>query len=414
MGNPYTSVTVANYNSNPPSDDGSQTPANRVQWSTHKTKIGDPLKTAIEAVNTNVNAAMAKVIGGAGVISTAISYAVTASDQGKLVKITAAGTITTPDATVVGSPFVFSLLNLHSSAITLDGSGSQLVNGSASLSVAPGDGYQIYTDGTNWFAIGRKTGVLPRGYIDGCTLSNGDGAGAGDQTNDITISAGVCRDSTNAVDITVAAMTKQLDANWSAGTAAGMRNSAAGIADTTYHIYAVAKADGTQDIYAHTSATVATVLTALQAETGGADYVYARRIRSIFRKSAAIVKDIQHGDKVIYTTPPGLSYNNSPGTLDAFTITLDVPLGVQVDAHMHILADVNTVYLSDLNAADLVPSRTASPLATYRSSSTQDISTQVTVRTSTSGTIRGRVLDSGTAPVRIAVIGYTDLRGKDA
>ena len=53
----YTNVTITGYNTSPPPDDGSQTSANRVTWSTIKTKLPDPLKTAIEAIDTNVDAA---------------------------------------------------------------------------------------------------------------------------------------------------------------------------------------------------------------------------------------------------------------------------------------------------------------------------------------------------------------------
>ena len=122
MAAPYTSVTIVGYDSNPPSDDGSQVSTNKVRWSTHKTKHGDPLKTAIESINSNVSAAFAKTVGGAGVTSTAVSYNVTTSDQGKLVRATGSGiTITTPDATTVTSPFVFAFLNNSSGTVTFDG-----------------------------------------------------------------------------------------------------------------------------------------------------------------------------------------------------------------------------------------------------------------------------------------------------
>lgn len=62
MANPYTQVTVANYNQTPPSDDGTVAASNQVNWSKHKTKLTDPLKTAIEAIDTNVNAAFQAVV----------------------------------------------------------------------------------------------------------------------------------------------------------------------------------------------------------------------------------------------------------------------------------------------------------------------------------------------------------------
>lgn len=169
MGNPYSSVSVSGYNSNPPADDGSQVEANRVKWSTIKTKLPDPLKTAIESINTALVAAFPKVIGGGGITSTGISYTVISSDQGKLVRATVAGvTITTPDATSVDDPFVFGVLNNSDGDITLDGSGSQTVDGDATVTIPTGAGLIVFTDGTNWYTSGQsfaRTQVSPQGYL---------------------------------------------------------------------------------------------------------------------------------------------------------------------------------------------------------------------------------------------------------
>lgn len=154
MGDPYTDVSVSGYNSNPPTDDGAETEANRVKWATIKTKLGDPLNTAVAAVNTNVGAAVDKIAGG--ITATATNYTVLAGDQGKTVKVTASATITTPDATSVGSPFVFHVVNLHSAAITLDGSGAQTIDGDATISVPAGGGVTLETDGSNWFTRGQN------------------------------------------------------------------------------------------------------------------------------------------------------------------------------------------------------------------------------------------------------------------
>lgn len=60
--NPYTSVTVSGYNASPPPDDGSTTADNKLEWDKHKTKLGDPLKTAVESVNSNVSTAFGNLI----------------------------------------------------------------------------------------------------------------------------------------------------------------------------------------------------------------------------------------------------------------------------------------------------------------------------------------------------------------
>jgi len=169
MADPYSGVSITGYNSNPPVDDGSATEANRVKWATIKTKLNDPVKTRTDDMDTELIAAFGKMVGGAGLTSTAISYTVLATDQGKLVRATASGiTITTPDATDVDAPFVFAFLNDSTGDVTVDGSGSQTIDGDASVSVPANAGMFLYTDGTNWFTSGQnfqRTLVRPQGYL---------------------------------------------------------------------------------------------------------------------------------------------------------------------------------------------------------------------------------------------------------
>src|SRR5262245_36819466 len=136
MGNPYTSTTVSGYNSNPPPDDGSVSAANRGKWSDVKTKIGDPLNNFAAAINTALVSAFGKIIGGAGISSVGSNYNVVAGDQGKILRVTAAGVVvTTPNAAVVGTPFVFTLLNNSTGDITLDGFDTQTVDGGLTISI---------------------------------------------------------------------------------------------------------------------------------------------------------------------------------------------------------------------------------------------------------------------------------------
>ena len=262
-------------------------------------------------------------------------------------------------------------------------------------------------------------GRLPRGYIDGCTLANGT-----DATNDINIAAGICRNSTNAVNITVAALAgKQLDANWAAGAATGMRNSAAGIADGTYHLYAVAKADGTQDIYAHTSTTVATVITALQAESGGSEYLYARRIGSIVRASGAILAFTQYPGGVFKLITPVKDIEAAaPGT-SAVTHTLSsLPAGIAVEADLSAVVlpgSSGTIYtyFSALTQTDTAPSNSTAPLAQIITIATgaDHRAVPLSIWTNTSAQIRSRQNASGASDVlRIVSNGWTDPRGVDA
>lgn len=69
MSNPYDSQTIANYNIDPPPDDGSEIASNQVKWATQKGKLSDPIKTLSEGINTETLAAFAELDARFGVIS---------------------------------------------------------------------------------------------------------------------------------------------------------------------------------------------------------------------------------------------------------------------------------------------------------------------------------------------------------
>lgn len=160
----YPGTSVSGYNSNPPPDDGSTGSTNLITWNTDvKGKIGDPLNTFASSVDSNITSAFGKTLDGAAILAEGINYQVQAGDQGKLVKATASGiTITTPDATAVGAPFMFAVNNQSSGIITLAGANpgvQQTVDGSNSQTIAQGGSCIVKTDGSNWFTIGLKPGT---------------------------------------------------------------------------------------------------------------------------------------------------------------------------------------------------------------------------------------------------------------
>lgn len=254
-----------------------------------------------------------------------------------------------------------------------------------------------------------------KGYLYDCTLANN----GSDATNDIDIAAGVTFDDITLKFITVAAMTKRLDANWSAGTGNGMRYSGAAITNTTYHLWAVSTAGGTQDIYADPSAVRATVLGHLQAETGGASYVNARRIGSIVRAGGTIRPFKQLGDEFTWDVPAS-DFNAGIGST-AVTITLTVPTGVVVQARMNVAMQFGNVsggdkfmLLTALDQPNTAPSATAFTVAGYMDGAIDGGSSggYAVIKTNTSGQIRGRdgVVNDFTS--RIVTYGYIDTRGR--
>ncbi len=149
----YTKPTISGYNSSPPSDDGSETEANEIKWSKHKTKLTDPIKALVDAINTAVNTAFTKVFGNA---VTAISSAtnLATSHQGKFIKSTNATTLTLLAGGTAGSNFIFAFYNADSSNNLTLGRNSMNINGAASnLTVLPGEGGIGQCDGTDWWVV---------------------------------------------------------------------------------------------------------------------------------------------------------------------------------------------------------------------------------------------------------------------
>lgn len=178
MGNPFTEVSISGYNSNPPSDDGSQTPENKITWSKVKEKLGDPLKTVVENLNTSANTAFGIVAGGVNVQTD--SYTILSTDQNKIVVLTGGSTVTLLPADEAGTPFLVTIVNLTGSSITLEPDGSETIDAETSITIPDKMGLTVDTDGSNWFSRGQNykqvydgpTSLIrpPEGYL---TLTSG-------------------------------------------------------------------------------------------------------------------------------------------------------------------------------------------------------------------------------------------------
>lgn len=346
--------------------------------------------------------------------------AVTLGDDGNYFDITGTTAITSIATKGVGT-----VVKLHfDGALTLTYDATALVlPGAGNITTAAGDEAEFIEYATgDWRLVNyQSSGLspisvpLPRSYIDGCALANN----STDATNDIDIAAGVCRDSTNAFNITVAAMTKRLDANWAEGTTQGYRDSSASIANATYHVYAVAKADGTQDFYATTQETAAGALTNLQAETGGASYAYARRIGSILRESLAIVTFVQNGDDFMRKVP---SQDYTGGwNATAGSVTLKVPVGIKMrskiaaeitDTNAHNYLYIYDPALGDQAASATIFSSSTNGAVTGGFSSTTSGAATFDIWTNTSAQVKA-VATSAVDGFVVVTLGWTDPRGKN-
>ena len=277
--------------------------------------------------------------------------------------------------------------------LLLDGSGlggTEVVNGRV---LTPGTHMQFTDDGPgNALTINAS---MPRGYLAGLKLSNN----AGDATNDIDIAVGACRSFDNTTDLFLAsALTKQLDADWAAGTNAGMRVGA--IANGTWHIYLFQRSGGAYDITAEQT------LTPTLAD-GGTKY---RRIGSILRSGGAIVAFTQFGDE-FWNTTPAVDLNTTAPATTVQTLTLSVPDLINVIAIMRWRVSTATlVYVKPTTATDAAPSGAGGPGV-----SAGNVAAAVTalrIPTNTTRQINYRA-SATTGTIMAITDGWVDRRGRD-
>lgn len=250
------------------------------------------------------------------------------------------------------------------------------------------------------------------GVQRGLVLANDTG---GDVTNDITISAGVALSAVAPYNPMVAAAswTKQINAAWAAGTAAGGRASATNLTGAkTFHVFMLAKpaAAGVAHAVDFGFDTDASATNLLADATGYTDYCM---IGSILWDGAAIVLFRQIGDSFKLLNPAmnvGVA-----GTTTAANEAITVPSGVGLLAQFIVSAtELTTAYHAIFGNPNDTISLPTADLATFgiRATSSGDDVTQFTpqeIQTS-DGQVRHRW--SGSKTFNIAVTGWVHPRGK--
>lgn len=234
--------------------------------------------------------------------------------------------------------------------------------------------------------------VPPRGHLAGLTLTNN----AVDTEHDLDIAVGeASSDATTAMRMILSTgITKRFDATFVAGTGNGGFASGEAIPTSgTIHIWLIAKADGTVDVFAnnHASSGLSPALPAT--------FTHKRRIASWTTDASANLDQIVQNGNFFGRKSPANSINvTDPGTA-AVLRALSVPLGIRVMARLSIYVEESTapgnngVLVSDPAATDVAPSLAAfsiygSILGSGVASGTLDVMTdtsaQVRVRQSRS------------------------------
>ena len=356
---------------------------------------------------------------------TAITSNDTLDDTHYWIDIDASGgavTLTLPAAaTAAAGRYYLVKLNDATNACIIDGDGAETIDGEATISLTLADeAIMVICDGSGWNVLfhyapataSGKSNPLPRGYLGGLKLSRD----AGDTSHDINITAGECRDSTNAQNIVLPAeITKQIDNTWAAGDDAGGLEDGDSVGNTEwFHVHLLySPSTGVVDAGFDTSITATNLLADVAAAAAG--HTIYRRIGAVLTDgSANILAFSQLGDEFLWDNPP-LDHNGSATGTNAVTIALATPLGIKTHAIFNVYGFDGTaynIYFSSLYISDEVPSSTAAPLGGLSAIGNDAVGGRFKVRTNTSSQIRYRC-SQNVDNLRVSCLGYIDRRGKD-
>lgn len=236
--------------------------------------------------------------------------------------------------------------------------------------------------------------ILPRGYIDGLTLSQGS-------TTSLAIAAGKCRDSADSVNMALSATTKTT-ASWAVGSGNGGLDTGSIANSTWYYAFVIQKSsDGTTD---------AVFSTSFGSPTMPSGYDKKRYIGAFKTSgSSQVPVIIQKGSEFFYLVMVN-EINTTIGDTTAHSLTVTVPPSAGVRAKLSI-SSINQVFIAitDLATTDTAASATFNTL----NCGTGGGGAINEVWCNTSGQVRYRM---GTTSCTLSVntIGYFDPRGTNA
>ena len=267
-------------------------------------------------------------------------------------------------------------------------------------------GYVLQTDSAGTLSFAQAAG-LPRGYLSGLAITR---SGA----TQFQVAPGTCRDSTNAVDMTIGtnwvkeiASGSYAEGNGSTndGFEAGYPNSFA--TSTSYHVFVIQKSDGTTDVFGDTSSS---------ATNRPGTFTYFRRIGSFTTESGTatnMLADTRDGDTVIYSTV--IDEGATVTGTEAQSVVVTVPSGVLVTAIVNVVAgdaDAGIINIHSI-AGDSGAATTANGLANLAFEATGQAGGQFRVLTNTSAQVGYRSTNSSLDTFEVGTVGYIDRRGRD-
>lgn len=305
--------------------------------------------------------------------SLAATDTLTLDDRDKTILCDASGggfTVNLPAAGTCASGFKVTIKKTDASAngVTIDPSGAQTIDGEATIGLTEEDQAVTFTsDGSNWQILSDYKYVETQ-YANGTFFGFKSEQDAGDPDHDIVVYEGYCRGENDLVNIAIAdgsSFTKRIDASWASGSGNGGFPTGISIAiDTCYHIFMIAKADGTVDMGYDSSITATNLLADA---TGYVDY---KRVGSVITDGSSNILDyinyVTPSKRAFWFKTPQVDISASnPGTA-AVTVNMTLPTNIDPIAIYNVVVSNRAniiVYFSSPDFDDVAPSYTVAPLA---------------------------------------------------
>ena len=270
-------------------------------------------------------------------------------------------------------------------------------------------GGTLYVDtGSAWQQLAPSLTSTLAETLTGLTLSNN----ASNPSTTFAVAVGAASSDDAAIGsrvlMTLTSAFTKTTAVWAVGTGNGCLESGSVAPSTWYHVFLIQRTDtGVVDLLCSGNFASPTLPT---------NYTKKRWVGSVLTDAASSINYFtQYNDEVMWATVPTLNVASAnPGTA-AITSLATVPLGVAVQAILHV--SVNNVttnnvalYLSALDAADMAASTGAAPLGAIISGpagANAMTGAQARVWTNTTQSFRWRLSASGAADtIRIATLGW--------
>jgi len=266
----------------------------------------------------------------------------------------------------------------------------------------------------------EASSATPRSYIDG--LKAGRAIIGLDISNNVTdlnniidISSGSCLNSSASILMkNLSSISKNLNSIFVVGSGGGLASNLTKSANTTYHVFAITKADGTFDVGFDTSLSATNLL----ASPNASGYINYRRIGSIVTDdSSNIIQEtrIANNDgsvRVVRKSAIDTLTSSSLSTNYA-TLTLPTPSGIQVKSILRVLYSALASATSNIYVKSNVTSEEVDCCYIYGNTSSTTIlytDSRIAVDVDTLGQVQHKASVTNTQTLTIKLCEYTDNR----